>query len=155
MATHSSVLAWRIPGMGEPGGLLSMGSHRVGHDWSDLAAAAAALLGKTLPFLKIKTKKPRERNFLLWKSESWIYVFSQIKQLLGPKPLASTGRTKVFLGENSSNWSLKHLHRQDFTLRSFSLWTILRRCYQLTTQSEKNITEASEPKAKPKMKGLL
>ena len=42
MATHSSVPAWRIPGTGEPGGLLSMGSHRVGHDWSDLAAAAAA-----------------------------------------------------------------------------------------------------------------
>ena len=42
MATYSSVLAWRIPGTGEPGGLPSMGSHRVGHDWSDLAAAAAA-----------------------------------------------------------------------------------------------------------------
>ena len=42
MATHSSVLAWRIPGMGEPGGLPSMGSHRIRHDWSDLAAAAAA-----------------------------------------------------------------------------------------------------------------
>ena len=42
MATHSSVLAWRIPGMGKTGGLLSMGSHRVGHDWSNLAAAAAA-----------------------------------------------------------------------------------------------------------------
>ena len=41
MATHSSVLAWRIPGTGEPGGLPSMGSHRVGHDQSDLAAAAA------------------------------------------------------------------------------------------------------------------
>ena len=41
MATHSSVLDWRIPGMGEPGGLPSMGSHRVGHDWSDLVAAAA------------------------------------------------------------------------------------------------------------------
>ena len=40
MATHSSVLAWRIPGTGEPGGLPSMGSHRVGHNWSDLAAAA-------------------------------------------------------------------------------------------------------------------
>ena len=40
-ATHSSVLAWRIPGTGEPGGLPSMGSHRVGHDRSDLAAAAA------------------------------------------------------------------------------------------------------------------
>ena len=42
MATHSSFCAWRIPGTGEPGGLPSMGSHRVGHDWSDLAAAAAA-----------------------------------------------------------------------------------------------------------------
>ena len=42
MATHSSVLAWRIPGMGEPGGLPSMGSHRVGQDRSDLAAAAHA-----------------------------------------------------------------------------------------------------------------
>ena len=42
MATHSSVLAWRIPGTGEPGGLLSMGSHRVGYDWSNSAAAAAA-----------------------------------------------------------------------------------------------------------------
>ena len=42
MATHSSVLAWRIPGTGEPGGLLSVGLLRVGHDWSDLAAAAAA-----------------------------------------------------------------------------------------------------------------
>ena len=45
MAIHSSVLAWRIPGMVEPGGLPSMGSHRVRHDWSDLAAAAA---GKNL-----------------------------------------------------------------------------------------------------------
>ena len=42
MATHSSVLAWRIPGVEEPGRLPSMGSHRVGHDWSELAAAAAA-----------------------------------------------------------------------------------------------------------------
>ena len=48
MATHSSVLAWRIPGTEEPGGLPSMGSHRVGHDWSDLAAAAAAGLVKSL-----------------------------------------------------------------------------------------------------------
>ena len=45
MATHSSVLAWRIPGIAEPGGLPSMGSHRVGHDWSDLAAAVVMALG--------------------------------------------------------------------------------------------------------------
>ena len=44
MTTHSSVLAWRIPGTGEPGGLPSMGSHRVGHDRSDLAAAAATYI---------------------------------------------------------------------------------------------------------------
>ena len=49
MATHSSVLAWRIPGTGEPGGLPSMGSHRVGPNWSDLAAVAAeAILLKFL-----------------------------------------------------------------------------------------------------------
>ena len=41
MATHSSVLAWRIPGTGKPDGLPSLGSHRVGHDWSDLAVAVA------------------------------------------------------------------------------------------------------------------
>ena len=42
MAIHSSALAWRIPGTAEPGGLPTMGLHRVGHDWSDSAAAAAA-----------------------------------------------------------------------------------------------------------------
>ena len=44
VATYSSVLAWRFPGTGEPGGLPSMGLHRVGHDWSNLAAAAAHIL---------------------------------------------------------------------------------------------------------------
>ena len=42
MAIHSSILAWRIPGTGEPGGLPSMGSHRVRHDWNDVAVAVAA-----------------------------------------------------------------------------------------------------------------
>ena len=46
MATHSNVLVWRIPGTGEPGGFPSMGSHRVRHDWSNLAAAAAAAILK-------------------------------------------------------------------------------------------------------------
>ena len=52
MATHSSVLAWRIPGTGEPGGLPSNGSHRVGHDWSDLAGS---LLYSSLLLPSIKT----------------------------------------------------------------------------------------------------
>jgi len=53
MATHSSVLAWRIPGTGEPGGLPSMGLHRVGHDFSDLAAAAIFKTDKTLEMLNV------------------------------------------------------------------------------------------------------
>ena len=54
MAPHSSVLAWRIPRTGEPGGLPSMGSHRVGHDWSDLAVVAVAVARLI--------KKKREKN---------------------------------------------------------------------------------------------
>ena len=69
MATHSSVLAWRIPGTGEPGGLLSMGSYRVGHDWSDLAARrptrpSRTNIQKRCPFhyrgLESKSKKSRD-----------------------------------------------------------------------------------------------
>ena len=51
MATHSSVLAWRIPGTGEPSRLPSVGSHRVGHDWRDSAAAAAAAACSVCSFL--------------------------------------------------------------------------------------------------------
>ena len=67
MATHSSVLAWRIPEMGEPGGLPSMGSPRVGHDWSDLTAADNDLyLGEKHTFYKLsgisKGYRNNERN---------------------------------------------------------------------------------------------
>ena len=62
MATHSSVLAWRIPGTGESRGLPSMGSHRVGHDWSDLAAAAALLLKGR----QYQIHKDKKYNFLMY-----------------------------------------------------------------------------------------
>ena len=62
MATHSCVLAWRIPGTAEPGGRLSMGSHRVRHDCSDSAAAAAAF---TLLFFPIKEHR-RASQVALW-----------------------------------------------------------------------------------------
>ena len=58
IATHSSVLAWRIPGMGEPGGLPSIGLHRLGHDWSDLAAAAAVVSGATNKWIQLSTWVP-------------------------------------------------------------------------------------------------
>ena len=67
LATHSNALAWRIPGTGEPGGLPSMGSHRVRHDWSDLAAAAkrvdwislwlkTSLASKAKGYLEVETR---------------------------------------------------------------------------------------------------
>ena len=62
MATHSSVLVWRIPGMGEPDGLPSMGSHRVGHEWSDLAAAAPAFVFKYVPFWVYPSGKQNYRR---------------------------------------------------------------------------------------------
>ena len=66
MATYSSVLAWRIPGTGEPGGLPSMGLHRVGHDWSDLAASAAAK-AMVLPVVMYGCE-----SWTLKKAECWI-----------------------------------------------------------------------------------
>ena len=55
MATHSSVLPWKIPGTGEPGGLPSMGLHRLGHNLSDLAAAHSALPKTYTLIFKCKT----------------------------------------------------------------------------------------------------
>ena len=63
MATHSSALAWRIPGTGEPGGLPSVGLHRVGHDWSDLAAVAAGIF--TI-FLKVRLRSPWKLSIIEW-----------------------------------------------------------------------------------------
>ena len=62
MATHSSVLAWRIPGTGEPAGLPSVGSHRVGHDWSDLAAAVSPDNSNAIG--------PRTT---VWETAHWVY----------------------------------------------------------------------------------
>ena len=66
MATHCSVLAWRIPGTGEPGWLPSMGSHRVGHDWSDLAAAAAESTFLTFWSLRFLILKQGEIMLTIW-----------------------------------------------------------------------------------------
>ena len=71
MATHSSVLAWRIPGTGEPGGLLSMGSHRVRHDWSDLAAAAAAVVYH----VPVSSVWVRFDSFMFFLQEFWFSLF--------------------------------------------------------------------------------
>ena len=88
METHSSVLAWRIPGMGEPGGLPSMGLHTVRHYWSDLAVAAVS--SSTGVFIRGKTRhwwwtgRPGVLQFMGsqrvghdWATElNWILLFS-------------------------------------------------------------------------------
>ena len=69
MATHSSVLAWIIPGAGEPGGLLSMGSHRVGHGWSDLAAAYT---NTNFSLFSASLEKKNIKNYKLMKITEFI-----------------------------------------------------------------------------------
>ena len=71
MATHSSVLALRIPGTGEPGGLWSMGLHSVEHDWSNLAAAAAACI-------YIYISPPLDCSLVLWSREGHFSYFPHI-----------------------------------------------------------------------------
>ena len=86
MATHSSVLAWRIPGMGEPGGLPSMGSHRVGHDWRDLAAAAAAAAGNPLYSLTCRFLHSSTYDISLCSWLSQILPFYKETSTIGLEP---------------------------------------------------------------------
>ena len=90
MATHFSVLAWRILGMAEPGGLPSMGSHRVGHDWSDLAAAAAACEFTGLPWwLSGKESACQRRRHRLF---AWVRKIPQRKKWQ-PNPVFLPGKS--------------------------------------------------------------
>ena len=83
MVTHSSVLAWRILGTGEPGGLPSVGSHRVGHDWSDLAAAASKQHQPRGWFLMVQLLLPWKWPFfqpVYSNYELWLYPNSEEKR---------------------------------------------------------------------------
>ena len=74
MSIHSSVLAWRIPGLGEPGGLPSMGSHRIRHNWSDLAVATPLyVVWESLLISQIQNQgkpatvmQPRHKRLVQW-----------------------------------------------------------------------------------------
>ena len=84
MTTHSSVLAWRIPETGEPGGLPSMGSHRVGHDWSDLPSSSGCHPPASLPSVwggaspqLASSSLVFAQSFVLWASPAlpWVRAF--------------------------------------------------------------------------------
>ena len=83
MATHSSVLAWRVPGTGEPGGPPSMGLHRVGHNWRDLAAAAKIFSFDRLNYFSLGSiTSVFKKGVMLFKLLSWeISQFSSVTQL--------------------------------------------------------------------------
>ena len=81
MATHCSVLAWRIPGTAEPDRLPSMGSHRVGHNWSDLAAAAAAYGSQEAPFATPS-----------WSLSSLFLKTEPVQNPVSTHPLAATSK---------------------------------------------------------------
>jgi len=98
-ATHSSVLAWRIPGTGEPGGLPSMGSYRVSHNWSDLAAAAAAA----------------SESVLSMNIQSWFPLGLTGLNSLQPRGLSgvfssTTIQKHQFFGAQHSLWPSSHIH---------------------------------------------
>ena len=92
MATHSSVLAWRIPGTGEPGGLPSLWSHRIGHNWSDLAAAMLNLL-----------------KFSMKESNSWntVWIKWQVQVKIAQLCLTLFNPMNCRLPGSSVHWLLK------------------------------------------------
>ena len=119
MATHPSVLAWRIPGTGEPGGLPSMGSHRVGHDWSDLAAAAVAVCLWCWERLKVGGERD-DRGWDGWMASpsqwTWVWVSSRcwwwtgkpgLLQTMGSQRVRHDGATvlKYAYGYFFSSWN--------------------------------------------------
>ena len=103
MTTYSSVLAWRIPGMGEPGGLPSMGSHRVRHDWSDLAAAAATWMD--LGNVILSKVRERKTNII------WYHLCVE---------------SNFF--KNDTN-KLIYKRETDFWISKTSLWLPLEKCW--------------------------
>ena len=124
MATHSSVLAWRIPGTGEPAGLPSMGSHRVRHDWSNLAAAAAAAL-----YLYIALGSIASLPILILLIQSIGYFSISLNHLQFPLPMfysfqhasLSSPRSCLFLG-----YFFKHNFKWLwFFSIAFSFWYLL------------------------------
>ena len=80
MATHSSVLAWRIPGTGEPGGLPSMGLHRVRHDWSDLADSILKSRDITLS-TKVRLVKAMVFPVVMYGCESWTIKKAECRRI--------------------------------------------------------------------------
>ena len=106
MSTHSSVLAWRIPGTGKPGGLPSMGSQRVGHDWSDLAAVAAAV--HWLIFLGWTTLHSWDKPNLVMMYRTFDMLLYSVSQYFSSLQLLNHVRLFVTLDCSMPDFPLHH-----------------------------------------------
>ena len=124
MATHSSVLAWRIPGTGEPDGLPSMGSHRVGHDWSDLAAAAAVINIQIVRW-NIFPIDMKEGNFIeVWWNCEKLHKFHHFAKILGFKCSDKNTGMKVSFFFFFFFLNKSYLLTRKPMIRWFHCWTI-------------------------------
>ena len=103
MATHSSLLAWRIPGTGKPGGLPSMGSHRVGHDWSNLAAAAAAAAPWKESYEQLRQHIKKQRHYFADKGPS----------------------TQSYGFSSSHVWLWELDHKESWLPKNWCFWTVV------------------------------
>ena len=132
MATHSSVLAWKIPGMVEPGGLPSMGSHRVGHDWSDLVVAVAQRV-KCLPAMWETWVRSPSRDHALEKvmashssTLAWKIPWTEEPawpKAIGKQSIASKGPKLCFSSGHVWIWELDY--KESWTLKNWCFWTVV------------------------------
>ena len=138
MATQSTVLAWRIPEAGEPGGLMSVGSHRVGHNWSDLAAAhrnaamniwmqTAQPVGKGFHYLPIRSKLRLRGRGLLLQSYMCFFVLFFSGNLFYKGVLLGLATLLI----PRSSLSVKQYHILTVIVNYFkkTLWKVLFLCY--------------------------
>ena len=130
MATHSSVLAWRIPGMVEPGGLLSMGSHRVRHNWSDLAAADGETVETVSDFIFLGSKITADgdcnheikRRLLLGRK-----AMTSLESILKSRHyFADKDPSSQSYGFSSSHvWMWELDHKENWVPKNWCFWTVV------------------------------
>ena len=102
MAPHFSILAWRIPGTGEPSGLPSLGSHRVRHNWSDVATVAYILSSSHVQMWELDHKEG-------WMSTSWCFQTVVLETLKTPESPLDSKEIKPILNEINPEYSLEGL----------------------------------------------
>ena len=109
MAPHSSILAWRIPGTEEPGGLPSMGSHRVGHDWSDLAATASLYIQSESRSVESNSLWPYGL-YSPWNSPGQNTGVVSLSFLQGIFPTRDWTQVSHIAGGFFTNWATREAH---------------------------------------------